>query len=605
MCSSDDRSSAGSPASASSASAAGRAPGPTPGQRASIAVVMATMAVAGLLGLRWGLPSEERTRLLLPADRGRAIEQVIAQATTDTAEKLRTALVMPLAAGGPFDAGRTLAEDPVAHARVVRRFLTFSCDWDENTIVRALAFMRPGQLDFNPRTFQYGGLAIYPVGALIRLAMTLGLLPTRMDMPTFLADPEHPARLYLVGRLWMLVLTIVGLWAVWWAATQAHGPEIGLLSGILFALATPVNAWLVLLKPHLPAVGFVALSYGFASRALILGRPGQLVPAALASACAASLSPPAGLSILLPLAATIVLGGGVRVVARRGALAVAAAAALFCLFNPYYVLDLAGVRLEAHILRGLYPVRPSLASLVSIFWHQVANAVPLPLLVLAGVGVFAGQPVPRWFTGLVPAVFLASAVSTFGGRTDPSMVRFLLPALPFLAIWTAQGFRAVERRSRGLALATLAVGGLWTAGLDGFYHLDRLVASRGVPTEVRAARWFLDNVPVGAEVGLVREPNPRLVPPIQFGRYAVRKAMVAPRSGQWVVTTEPLPHLGGLDLAARFVEESGPVRLQPLSGAPSTAADPDLSEHAVTVMGVPLGLPLQLHQMPAYIFRKR
>jgi hypothetical protein len=588
-----------------------------------LAIVVGVVALEGWQGLSWGLPSEESWRLVLPDDGGasgsrrrEAIARLLAQTARDAERKRLTSVTIPLADNARSDPDRWLAQDPVALARATRRFLTFPCDWDEPNVIRSLAMMRPGELDFNPRLYQYGALAIYPVGALIRAAIAVDLLPSPASFETYTHDPRAIRRVYMAGRTWTLLLVLAGIVAVWWAALRVGGPPIALLAALLFAIATPVQAWMVQLKPHMPAAAPVALCLGLAVRAARRASQRDLVASAACAALATSFVPTAGVSVLMVLAACVCAADRERSAARvaRRALAPAAAfAGVYLLLNPYVVLDFAAVRAERAFYGAHFTVRPTLEGLAGVLRWQLANALPAPWLVLALAGVALGPRVPLVVAGAMVATNYLSLSLTLQGRVDHNMVRWFAPSLPAVAIWTALGFERLRERRPAIAGLLLATGAAWSLAIDLFYQCDRVRGATPAASQLAAGEWLARSLPAGSDVGTVFEAVPRQLPPMDLAAHRLRwipnpdAVAAAGRLPEWFITTTATPPAAAYELAARFVDAAGPAHLTAVPHASPRRWPPfcDFSEHQIALAGVKLGHPVQLHQVPVYVYRKR
>jgi len=66
--------------------------------------------------------------------------------------------------------------------------------------LRALAQMHPGEMDFDPRLYQYGGLWIYPVGGIIKAAGYTDWLSVTSDRGRYLDHPDEFAKFYILMR---------------------------------------------------------------------------------------------------------------------------------------------------------------------------------------------------------------------------------------------------------------------------------------------------------------------------------------------------------------------------------------------------------------------
>src|SRR4029078_8243465 len=84
--------------------------------------------------------------------------------------------------------------------------------------MRSLAGMRPGEGKLDPRLYQYGGLWVYGVGAMLKTASTVGFAELRGGaggLDYYLDHPDAFRRVYVVARLYSALWGVVGAWAVY------------------------------------------------------------------------------------------------------------------------------------------------------------------------------------------------------------------------------------------------------------------------------------------------------------------------------------------------------------------------------------------------------
>src|SRR4051795_12289953 len=139
--------------------------------RRRLALAGCLLLVAGvfLSGIDWGLPSRRVDPYLFgdhPVWTGGEIARLApprpagGQAGADVD-------VTPLTGGasaGPVVLNATDAD----RAEIVRRYRLYSYQPDEMITLMSLSGMRPGSLQLDPKLYQYGGLWIYPVGAMLK-----------------------------------------------------------------------------------------------------------------------------------------------------------------------------------------------------------------------------------------------------------------------------------------------------------------------------------------------------------------------------------------------------------------------------------------------------
>ena len=208
---------------------------------------------AGLFftALDWGLPTRDADRYLFGDRTPWTGEQVLALAGgwSDRGDLPSDLDADPLdRSAGPVVLNGTDAE----RAAIVLRYRLYSYQPDEMHTFRALASMRPGSLDLDPRFYLYGGLWVYPVGGLLKAASLAGWVTLRSDLPYYLDHPEAFGRFYVVARAYSAAWGVAGVWVCYLLGRRLGGSSsAGLLAGLLFALLpVTVNAAHEA-KPHL------------------------------------------------------------------------------------------------------------------------------------------------------------------------------------------------------------------------------------------------------------------------------------------------------------------------------------------------------------------
>ncbi len=191
---------------------------------------------------------------------------------------------------------------------------------------RALSRLHPGRLDLDPRLYQYGGLWIYPVGGLLRLAAAAHRLTLRTDLAFYLDHPDAFARFYVVARLYSAAWGLVGVVVVYGLARELTGRTLvaATAAGVYAAMPVVVNAAHEA-KPHLAGTVLTLATVWAAARYRRTGR-GWAWAAALAGAAAGM--------VLTGVAAWAVLPVMAWRRPRTAALAVLVAAGVFVVDQP-------------------------------------------------------------------------------------------------------------------------------------------------------------------------------------------------------------------------------------------------------------------------------
>lgn len=88
-------------------------------------------------------------------------------------------------------------------------FLLRSNSGDVATVFGPLTRMAPARLHFNPQSFQYGGLLLYPIAGLIKAASVAGILELSPRLTYYVRHPEDFLRMALIGRFYIALMNIL------------------------------------------------------------------------------------------------------------------------------------------------------------------------------------------------------------------------------------------------------------------------------------------------------------------------------------------------------------------------------------------------------------
>ena len=133
-----------------------------------VGLLVVAAAVFGL-GITWGLPSRNVDPYLFgdePVWSGQRIQRLLGDRPDDPTR------------GADMDVNPLIDRDTITcvnetdeqRAEIICRYRLYTYQPDEMDTMMALARMSPGRGDFDPKLYQYGGLWVYPVGALLELA---------------------------------------------------------------------------------------------------------------------------------------------------------------------------------------------------------------------------------------------------------------------------------------------------------------------------------------------------------------------------------------------------------------------------------------------------
>ena len=499
-------------------------------------LVAVIFAVFSVVGITWGLPD-------------RAIDPYL----FGTGEVWTGAQISALAgAGDRFsrDVGADVDVDPLERddrepvhltetdeqiAQILVRYRLFTHQPDEMITMMALSGMSPGSCQFDPRLYQYGGLFIYPVGALIKACGVVGLIDVRSDLTYYLDHPEQFGRFYLVSRGYAALWGVLGVFVVGWIGRRLGGWRAGGMAALLFACMPVVICMAHEGKPHLPGAVLMLLAVLFAMRCLDQpprGRPRYdwwLMCASCGAALGMVLSS-APIFILIPLVAWCMRSPALV----RTVVGCAVAFGVYLLTNPYILINAVTNRdvLASNFGNSLamYEIARVWEGLVRVIQLTSEGATP-PILV---VGIIGGVVAVRqrnraaWPLLVAGAVFFVQFVAIGAGKPSEYGRFGVFPGVA-LAIATAcllgHGPASLKLRGRDLAAAVVV---LWVLA-SGLLYLDNLNSDRRLPQRVQRASRILAAHAVAARldavgpearavVVVVAEPAPYGCPPMDFSR---------------------------------------------------------------------------------------
>ena len=491
---------------------------PTTGRRPHVwplAVVVIFAAASFLTGVNWGLPGRDADGFLFGDRRPWTGAEVMALAGPWSPAADRGS-DRPQHPAGPTTAPVVLNATDADRAEIVRRYRLYSCQPDEMITFRSLSRMRPARLDLDPRLYQYGGLWIYPVGGLLRLAAACHLLVLRTDLAFYLDHPEPFARFYVVARLYSAAWGLAGVAVVYGLTLELTGRDrawvAATAAATYAAMPVVVNAAHEA-KPHLAGTALTLAAVWAAARYVRTGR-GWATAGVLAGAAAGM--------ILTGVAAWAVLPVMVLLRAERRSsrlvLSLAAAATVFAVTNPYLPINALfhRERLASNVgnYGNFYGPSLSPASVANAARLVVAGTSGAPaLLAVVGAAMLARRRGTGWLLA-APAVVVAGQFVLLAAGKPAEYARFALTPDVAIGVLAAAAVAGLPLRPREARLA----GGLLVAAtaLVGMrYDLNFLADSRPTSTRREAARTLAAVAP-GGTLAVTADPAPYGLPPVNL-----------------------------------------------------------------------------------------
>lgn len=518
--------------------------------KASVRALLAVLAagtLSGLWGIGWGLPGPRRLRAFpesVAADPATAQKladgwaRLYAGIRRSHDERQKEEPVTYLQGFLDIPPGWTWPPDPLVNS--LRSFLLQSVSPDEKKSFIILSQMRPWKLDFKPLYIQYGGAFIYPLGAYLKALSWTGAVTLVPDMRHYLAHPEDMGRLYLAGRILILLVHLGTLALLFDLGRRLSGWPTGLAAALVFALCPLAVLATHIIKPHSYAAFFALL----AIRWMLLAEPGRRreyvlcgAAAGLAAGANLTLAPLLGLPVLAAL-----LGPRKDAAAARSAAWGVGAGLIVCLgLNPYLLFSYKDFAWETQVYAP--PVFSAGLGRFRAMAATTAGGLGPLLAALAFAGALSApfrkgrRALALVFWG--PTALLWLRFSVFA--EDPGSLRLYYS---FAALACLLGVDLLASAPRAVRLAALAFVLVDTAPRGAVYLENMRLDSGPRSTRAQAADWIEASVPAGSTIGLVRFPDPFSTPPFRYDRYRLAlfqspEAIPPGRAPQYIVVNDP------------------------------------------------------------------
>jgi hypothetical protein len=492
--------------------------------RVGLILILLLGLAVGLTGLTWGLPSRRADRFLFPEQQPWSGQRLMELKGRDWDRRAGLGADVDINPLARRDRPIDLTTDDRERAEILIRYRLYTHQPDEASPLRALAGMRPSRLELDPKLYQYGGLFIYPAGAMIGLCTVTGWVDARHDLAYFLDHPDAFGRLYVVVRTYSMLFGLAGIIACYFLGWRLDGAGAGLLAAALFVCMPVVITMSHEGKPHLAGAVLTLLAALMAMRYVETGRSAHWWAMTVLS----------GLTMGMVLSGWPVVGAMVVAALQRpqprrlqtaGRLVggILIALLVYLLVNPYVAINLVGhreiLRSNLQTSTGMYEIGrfpEGIGTVVRLLIE--AAGVAVALVGTVGIVVLLLRRDWKFLPAIVPAGLIVLQFACIGAGKPGEYGRFLVFPSVVLGAMAAWAAVSVLRRSRmaGAALVLIIVLG---TGWDGYRYLRGFVHDAGpANTRSAAARWLLSEFArqPTATIGVVREPAPYCVPPLDF-----------------------------------------------------------------------------------------
>ncbi len=439
-------------------------------------------------------------------------------------------------------------------AEIIRRYRLYSYQPDEWITLKSLATMRAHHGD--PRVYQYGGLWIYPVGALLKIA---SLPPVRYitlnpDPAFYLDHPELFGRFYVVARAYSAMWGLAGIVAVFVLLRQ-WGVR-GLLASLGaagFVVMPVVMNMAHEAKPHLG--GAVLLIWTVVAAGWYVRRGAWrslLVTSILCGAALAMvLSSLLGFIILPVMVLLRPLSWSARLRTAVGAILIALC--VYAITNPFVIINALvnrpllfsnlGTSTAMYPVAGPSRIISGVTTTIDLIGEGASRPLAIAGIVAVGALFLSGRRKDRgvvgelatvaaslknhWLLG-APALVVIGAMVALGAGKPGEFGRFgLLPDIALLIFTVVAVDRLMGKVLERALVMTLLLGS--TAFFGGLYLRGFVRDASDHPGRLAQAE-LLSNLAAddSGTMGLWAEPAPYSLPPVNLFEW---KLYLLPRDG--------------------------------------------------------------------------
>lgn len=269
----------------------------------------------------------------------------------------------------------------------LRSYLMQSQIPDEQNTLRALMNINPAEREFNPHFFQYGGMYIYPIGATLKLASIIKLLPLSSDVKYYFQHPEAVQKIFVIPKLVGGILVTVSVLVIFFLASKLFGTGAGLLAATFFAITPLMMYESHLFKPYAYFVPFMLFSIYFAYKIIESGNLKFYILSSMFAGLAAGCLALAAVLILSVIGAHWLSEHRKRLINIKILLAIMIFILTIIVCNPYSVLAFEEFSAEYTHLLNQAPFAPSIFKFVHYIFVEFPNAFGYPLWALVICGI--------------------------------------------------------------------------------------------------------------------------------------------------------------------------------------------------------------------------
>lgn len=469
-----------------------------------IILILVLSLFLSLYGIRFGLPNKERAKVSgkIPEER---IKKVLAEGRWQRSEFIAPAEKKEIAS-------------LTSYFDILRSYHP-----DEELILKYLSHMHPRRFDFDTKNYIYAPFFSYQVGLGIFLGALLHRFPLKQDIFFYLKNPDDFAKLYLTGRYVIILFALLTILFVYLIGRRIYNERVGILSSLFLAVAPLFVMQSHFIKPDIPAVFWVTLSFYFALSIIETKRLKYYILSGIAAGLAMGSKYPGILALIPVVTAHFIAQNGFRKIFLP---LIAVFSALFAFFftSPYTLIYFSRFLHDFRWIAGAVTTKSSLLFhfLNSSLYYSITAFLysfsPLLFLLLLGCFFFAlkRHTFREFFllSGAIPFIF-------FMFLSKPGFDTYWLPGLPFLVILAGNFFNiAILKKKISIFAKSILLFAIVGSAFYYTFSFERIAKNSDIRME--ASHWIEENIPKGAKIGMAKYPVIYRMPAINAERYVTR-----------------------------------------------------------------------------------
>jgi hypothetical protein len=437
------------------------------------------------------------------------------------------------------------------------RFKLYPIEADEVDNIIALARIKPGLMQFDPKFYQYGGAFLYPLGGWYLSLSKLGALHL-MPLGELLRYPQQIDGVWIGGRAFVLLAFAISAFLLFMTLNELAPTGIAAAGLAIYLLCPASIMFSQVTKPHWYALLWVNTAFLIVTRAFIRNRLTLMPEIVLSVAIGLAVGSAATFGLM-----AVFIWIALAILARRGGMGAVSllriplvAGAAFLLSNPYYVLNWPAVQAERAATANWFSpsIRPDtfLMFVQNSLFSGFGIAVTALIFAVVIWHLLRGPGWARLFSTAIVIAIGVTAVMTASMSTWTVNFRYIPYVLPAALILIA--LRPWPYRGAALVLCLVATVAQ-SAPLKLAYFDEN---STTHSTRLLAAEWIDANIPKQDAICLATNTLvPFDVPPFRFDQYKLNSP-----DCRWRVEVER--HLRAVapnpreEIAKRFVPRLSP-----------------------------------------------